>query len=241
VGDSLQVFNRGVVSAFFQQRIERVGLAVDAARQYYAANSIGFREVVDTYTLFGDPALKLRLPAPLLAGSTLDASRDWAPPGRPITFTAILNGVAPVSTTTQLTLTLPAELGDPTALSATSSNALYDPVSRQVTWNGVVTTGTTEVVSFSSAFVPDVAACSQATVAGQARDGLAAATALAVTVQAVTPDVDCDGAVDVADVQQVAARWGASLGNPPFDPRYDLDGDDRIGVLDLVIVAGHWQ
>jgi hypothetical protein len=83
-------------------------------------------------------------------------------------------------------------------------------------------------VSFRSALLPDVAACSQAVVAGQARDGLAALTPLAVALQAVTPDVDCDGDVDIVDIQLVTAHWGAAQGDPAYHPRYDLDGDDAI-------------
>lgn len=240
IGDALSVLNQGVVDAVFRQRIERAGDAVTAAQLYYFGNAGSFHDVIDTSIYFGDPALRLRLPAPLLASATLDASRAWAPPGRPITFTASLTGVE-VSSTVQLTLTLPVELGDPTALSATSSNAVYHPATRQVTWSGLVGPGTAEAVSFSSAFVPGVPACSEATVAGQARDGLAAVTALSAAVQAATPDVDCDGAVDIVDIQQVTARWGAAQGDPLYHPRYDLDGDGQIGLLDVVIVAGQWQ
>jgi hypothetical protein len=240
VAGSLGVFNQGLNHAVFQQRIQRAGQAVDAARLYYFQHASSFLDIIDTYILFGDPALKLRLPDAQLADSTLAANRDWAPPGQPITLTATLTSTAAVSTTAQLTLTLPAELGDPTALSATSSNAVYDPATRQVTWNGVVATGTSEAVTFSSVLVPDAAACSPATVVGQARDGLAALTALSAAVQPATPDVDCDGGVDVADIQQVTARWGAAQGDPAYHPRYDLDGDDQIGLLDVVIAAAAW-
>ena len=241
LGNSLLVLNAGLTQAIFRDRIDPLGQSVDAAKLYYFENSGGLYNVIDTYILFGDPALKLRLPDAQLADSTLAANRDWVPPGQAITVTATLTSTAAVSTTAQLTLTLPAELGDPTALSATSSNAIYDPVSRQVTWNGVVTTGTNETVTFSSVLVPDAAACSPATVVGQARDDLAALTALSTTVQPAVPDVDCDNAVDIVDIQQVTARWGAAQGEPLYHPRYDLNGDNQIDLLDVVVVAETWQ
>jgi len=39
----------------------------------------------------------------------------------------------------------------------------------------------------------------------------------------------------------VAGRWSAGAGDPGYDPRADLDGDDRIGVLDILIAASRWQ
>jgi hypothetical protein len=241
VGGALLIFNQGLTQAQFQQRIVRVGLAVDEAKVYYYSHAGSFHDVLDTMVYFGDPALKLRLPEPQLAGSTLEASRAWAPPGLPITVTATLTSTAAVSATAQLILTLPAGLAEPSNLSATSSTATYDPLRREITWSGAVTTGVAEAVSFRSALLPDVAACSQAVVAGQARDGLAALTPLAVALQAVTPDVDCDGDVDIVDIQLVTAHWGAAQGDPAYHPRYDLDGDDAIDALDVVLVASSWQ
>lgn len=241
VGAALLTLNQGLTDVIFRQRIQRAGLAVDAAKLYYFGQASGFHDVIDTSIFFGDPALKLRLSDPLLAGATLDASRAWAPSDLPVTFTATLAGRPGDDTAAQLTLTLPAELGDPTALGATSSTAVYDPVSRQVTWSGVVLSGGTEVITFDSALLPGAAACSQAVVAGQVQDGLAATIPLSVAVQAVTPDVDCDGAVDIVDIQLVTARWGAAQGDPLYHPRYDLDGDDAIGVLDIVLAAAAWN
>ena len=73
------------------------------------------------------------------------------------------------------------------------------------------------------------------------RDDLAALTTLSAAVQPVVPDVDCDGDVDIADIQQVTARWGAAQGDPLYDPRYDLNGDNQIDLLDVVVVAETWQ
>ncbi len=241
VGWTLLQVNQGLAQALFQERVERMGPAIDAAKLYYYSQTGGFLDVIDTMIHFGDPALKMRLPGPQLAGSTLAVSRAWAPPGVPITVTATLTSTAAVSATAQLTLPLPAGLGEPTNLGASSAGALYDPISRQITWSGAVAAGAAEWVAFRSALLPEAAACAQATVAGQARDGLAALTPLAAAVQAVTPDVDCDGDVDIADIQLVTAHWGAAQGDPAYHPRYDLDGDDAIDTLDVVRAAIQWQ
>ena len=55
------------------------------------------------------------------------------------------------------------------------------------------------------------------------------------------PDVNCDGRVNILDVQAVARRFATQPGNPLYDPQFDLDADDRIGILDMMVVAGRWQ
>jgi hypothetical protein len=62
VGDSLVVLNQGIIQAIFRNRIGRLGPAVDAARLYYFSHTSSFHDVIDTSVLFGDPALRLRLP-----------------------------------------------------------------------------------------------------------------------------------------------------------------------------------
>jgi len=38
----------------------------------------------------------------------------------------------------------------------------------------------------------------------------------------------------------VANHWDTSLGDPGYDPRYDLDDDEDIDVVDVMLVAAHW-
>ncbi len=238
LGSSLQQLNQGVTKAVFRDRIERAGQAVTAAKRDYFQSGGGIPSVIDTFVYFGDPALKLRLPESRLAGSTLEASRAWAPPGMSVAFTATLT--TPASATAQLSLDLPANLDAPTALGATSSSAVYDPALHRVTWSGAVAPGAAEVVTFTSALAAGQQSCGAAAVSGQVLDDLAAPALLSASMQVAAPDVDCDGDVDVADVQQVAARWGALVGDPAWHPRFDLDGDDQIGVLDIIVVASLW-
>jgi hypothetical protein len=62
IGSALLELNRGLVKAVFTDKIQPVGVALDAARQHYLANSDAWLDIVDTTVLFGDPATRLRLP-----------------------------------------------------------------------------------------------------------------------------------------------------------------------------------
>jgi hypothetical protein len=62
VGSALLTLNQGLVKAVFQDRIQPVGLAVNAAKAHYYANAGAWRDIIDTTVLFGDPAMPLRLP-----------------------------------------------------------------------------------------------------------------------------------------------------------------------------------
>ncbi len=55
------------------------------------------------------------------------------------------------------------------------------------------------------------------------------------------PDVNCSGAVNIVDIQLVAGRWGATLGQPEYLYEYDLNGNDEIDVNDIIIAANHWN
>ena len=62
VGSALLTLNQGVTEAIFQDRLDRFGAAVDAGKLYYWGHASSFHDVIDTSILFGDPALRLRLP-----------------------------------------------------------------------------------------------------------------------------------------------------------------------------------
>lgn len=63
VGSALRLLNQGILQAIFVEGEDRLGPAVDRGRYYFSANSPAWNDVVDTSILFGDPALKLGLPA----------------------------------------------------------------------------------------------------------------------------------------------------------------------------------
>jgi len=58
-------------------------------------------------------------------------------------------------------------------------------------------------------------------------------------------DIDCDGDVDVVDIQLVAGRWNTRVGDPNYDPKCDVDnegqGDGDIDIVDIQLVAGWWN
>lgn len=63
---------------------------------------------------------------------------------------------------------------------------------------------------------------------------------VAVGGRCIFGDLDCDCDVDIADVMQVALRWGARRGDPEYEPRCDLDHDGDIDIVDAALVAAAW-
>ena len=61
-GSALVTLNQGLVKAVFQDRVQPVGAAVNAAKAYYYAHAVAWPDVIDTMIFFGDPAMPLRLP-----------------------------------------------------------------------------------------------------------------------------------------------------------------------------------
>ena len=80
VGGALVVLNQGMTQAIFQDRIDRMGPAVDASKLYYWSGASGFLDVIDTSILFGDPATRLRLPPIVsIARNNALARLSWKP------------------------------------------------------------------------------------------------------------------------------------------------------------------
>jgi hypothetical protein len=53
-------------------------------------------------------------------------------------------------------------------------------------------------------------------------------------------DFDPNGRIDIADIMKVASRWRMTDEDPDWDPRYDLNGDGIITVVDIMLVVKHW-
>ncbi len=362
VGSALLTLQRGVHKMLFEERVERAGDVVDAAKWFFFQNSIGWHDVIDTMIYFGDPALKLRYPTGDLSSSTLEvsdatalpsatlnytltvnnssifttthpvvvvdypqhlatvvntgggahnsdtltwtlpdglpggqqsisfvlqvnpaaapenfdlvmpatvssqmapsvalqattviltapdavasslaASRDWLPPGFPVTGTLSLSHDSGLPAPgVQATMTLPVGLGAPTWLSASVGTPVYDPVNHRITWSDDAPAGGPTTVAFSSVISPSLATGGELVVAGLVTYN-AVTTPQTMTINLVIPDVNLSGSVTVADIQQVTARWGAPAGDPLYHPRYDLNADDVIDVLDITIAAQAWE
>ncbi len=52
-------------------------------------------------------------------------------------------------------------------------------------------------------------------------------------------DIDADGAVTNLDLWILFGSWMKSAGHPTYDPRADLDGDNRVDARDLRILVDH--
>lgn len=65
-----------------------------------------------------------------------------------------------------------------------------------------------------------------------------------VSIRVIGPalegDFDEDGQVSILDVLRLARAYGSSQGDPEFDAACDLDGDEIIGVGDLLILVGNF-
>lgn len=53
-------------------------------------------------------------------------------------------------------------------------------------------------------------------------------------------DVDCDGDIDIVDIQIAAGGWNTRLGSVGYHPRADLDDNHVINVADISGVADRW-
>lgn len=73
--------------------------------------------------------------------------------------------------------------------------------------------------------------------------GLTGDPALAlIKPEACAPgDVNCDGVIDIVDVQLVAGAWNAVAWMPTYNPRFDLVRDGIIDVNDIMAVANLWH
>ncbi|MDZ7386335.1 MAG: BACON domain-containing carbohydrate-binding protein [candidate division KSB1 bacterium] len=58
-------------------------------------------------------------------------------------------------------------------------------------------------------------------------------------------DVNNDDRIDIIDIQLVCAHWNTRVGDPNYDPRYDVDnegqGDGDIDIIDIQLVAAWWN
>ena len=65
-------------------------------------------------------------------------------------------------------------------------------------------------------------------------------TSLTITNSCFWADIDCDGDVDIVDIQRVAGKWNTKRGHNDFETRYDLDNDGDIDIIDIQRVASRF-
>jgi hypothetical protein len=62
--DGQHILNNGLFEAIFTEDVRRLGEAISVAKQTLLANDEGYGEVSETFLLFGDPAMELKVPLP---------------------------------------------------------------------------------------------------------------------------------------------------------------------------------
>ncbi len=108
--------NRDIFDAFFYDGVNQLGPATTRAKLYLYASTGGYRELLDTYLLFGDPALRLNVlktdvslaqsvdPAgSLRPGDKITYTLTFSNPGPATAFHVVIDDVLPAGLTEALT------------------------------------------------------------------------------------------------------------------------------------------
>lgn len=61
------------------------------------------------------------------------------------------------------------------------------------------------------------------------------------TPKVITPDVNHDGAINIADVMLVVGGFNTRKGEPGYNENYDLNSDDCINIADIMIIAARFN
>ncbi len=117
--------NRGLYQAIFFDDVVQLGPATTQGKLYLYSHTGGYRELLDTYLLFGDPALALNvLRADVAMAKTVDPA-GAVRPGDSMTYTLTYSNAGPATAHhVVITDVLPAALISPTV---TSSGAAITP------------------------------------------------------------------------------------------------------------------
>ena len=101
----------GFYEAIFQQGVLQLGPATTAGKLKLFNSTNTFKELLDNYILFGDPALTLALPTADLGVSKTVQPAASVVPGQPVTYTLVVSNVGQLSADgVRITDTLPSEL-----------------------------------------------------------------------------------------------------------------------------------
>ncbi len=102
---------QGFFEAVFKHNITTIGDAIlFAKRRLYESDSI-FKDLIETYTLLGDPAMRLRVPRPDLRVSQTVTPAGTVTPGTVLTYTITVENAGPLTAwDVRITDTLPSAL-----------------------------------------------------------------------------------------------------------------------------------
>ncbi len=143
----------GLYDAIFQQHIERLGDAFTYAKQNLATNDSRWPELLDTFHLFGDPALKIQRPAPDVLVDLTATPSDPMPGDQVLLTLSYANQGLEIASDTQVELTLPQGLmvGGTVQQWAMAPNA-------QQSWNlGDLSSGASGVITLTVTVDPALA------------------------------------------------------------------------------------
>ena len=166
----------GFFEALFHKGITRIGDTILYAKKKLYESDTPFKDLLETYTLFGDPALEIQIPKPDLHVTKEVAPTASVQPGDTITYTLkVVNEGEATAYSVRITDTLPAEL-TPVRVS-TSGVPVTQESGTQYVWQ------TAEIPAGDEVTI---------TVVAQVRDNVSPGTTVANTVRATTTSAEDD-------------------------------------------------
>jgi uncharacterized repeat protein (TIGR01451 family) len=104
--------NRGLFDAIFDDYVSEIGLANMQAKLYLYSHSAGYRDLIETYTLFGDPATTLPILWPELGIRKSGEMQGLLEVGDMVTYTLVYSNSGERWTSAVISDTLPGGLGN---------------------------------------------------------------------------------------------------------------------------------
>jgi uncharacterized repeat protein (TIGR01451 family) len=118
--------NRGLFQAIFYQGQTRIGAAAVQAKLFLYAHSTSYPDLIDNYTLFGDPAMKLNVRPADLSVQLAAQPSEAVFSGQPITYTlTYTNTGSALATQVRIEASLVEAVSD---ITVSSSGAPIEPV-----------------------------------------------------------------------------------------------------------------
>lgn len=189
----------GFYEAIFEQGILQLGPATTAGKLKLFNTSSPFKELLDNYILFGDPALTLALPAADLGISKSVEPAGSVAPGQPLTYTITVSNTGQLSASgVRITDTLPAELSN-VAWSASHGDVILETGSNLVWTVAALAAGEQRTITLNGAVTNTITSTTiitnTAQVSGDPPDRRSTNNSATVTTQVATGASDLGGLV----------------------------------------------
>ncbi len=189
----------GFYEAIFEQGILQLGPATTAGKLKLFNTSSPFKELLDNYILFGDPALTLAVPAADLGISKSVEPAGPVAPGQPLTYTITVSNTGQLSAGgVRITETLPAELSN-VAWSASHGDVVLETGSNLVWTVAALAAGEQRTITLNGAVTNTITSTTiitnTAQVSGNPPDRRSTNNSATVTTQVATGASDVGGLV----------------------------------------------